>query len=84
MHDQPRFLIFTFNVDIIHSLSLYIMLVQGSHSIAMFAAHTLRDLIATYISGVSAYKLNNIIIANCNNTKLQLGGFFVTFSFLLS
>ena len=34
--------------DIIHSLSLY-MLVQGSHSIATFAAHALRDsIIATY------------------------------------
>ena len=33
---------FTFNVDIIHSLSRY-MLLQGSHSIAMFAAHALRE-----------------------------------------
>ena len=42
LDDQARFLIFTFNFDIIHNLSLY-MLVQRSHSIAMFAAHALGE-----------------------------------------
>ena len=59
------------------------------------------NIIATYISGVRVYniddlfhtgridhiyKLNNniVIIANCNNSKLQLGGFFCDIFFLLS
>ena len=53
---QAGFAIFTFNLDIIYSLSLYVLL-QGSHSIAMFATHVhaLREcnniiiIIATYI-----------------------------------
>ena len=39
---RTRLVYLLFNFDIIHSLSLY-MLVQGSHSIAMFAAYALHE-----------------------------------------
>ena len=54
-------LIFTFNFNIIHSLSLLCFL-QGSHSIAMFAAHSLVNVITTYISGIHAYKYRRLLL----------------------
>ena len=59
-NDQAGFFIFTFSVDIIHSLSLY-MLVQGSHSTAMFATHALRESNShVYISCVRAYNIDDL------------------------
>ena len=69
------------------------MLVQGSHSIAMFAAPSYVNLIATYISGVHIIRAYNIddlfhtgymvnivyIVCTCmhNNTDSQLYSFMV-------
>ena len=41
-NDQAGFLTYAFNVDIVRSLSLYVLL-QGSHSITMFATHALHE-----------------------------------------
>ena len=50
-NDWAGFLIFTFNVDVIHSLSFHVLLL-GSHSIAMFAAHTLCESNSPHIHPV--------------------------------